>query len=282
MSGTLRVIRDAGVVARLRHRGRREGRGPGRVVVIHGARAGAGCSTLAASLAWCWARSSGPVLLVDLALQGADQDLLWQVTPQHRLEAVLEGEVPVHEAWTGMPGGVRLLLGPVEPLRGQGPDPWALERLLGWMADRHPVVIVDTSAGYDEANRAILARADRVLVPVPAEITQLRAARALPALWASRGLASDRFSFLLARRPGGPERELASRILDRPLDGIMPWVPDASGSARDRGVPLVSLRSGRSYLSALEDLARRLWPETGLGSGWTLPWWPSRLRGGRA
>ncbi|MEB3237786.1 MAG: hypothetical protein VKO64_09185 [Candidatus Sericytochromatia bacterium] len=278
----MRVVQDAGLLARLRARRQAEGAAAGRIVAIHGARAGAGASTLAASLALLWARVAGPVLLLDLALGGADQDLFWQVTPQHRLDEVLSGAVPVSEAWTGLPGGVRLMLGMREPDRGLEPDPHAIERLLDWLASRHPVVVVDTSAGTCEVNRTILARAERVLVPVPAEMGHLRSARSLPARWAARGLASDRFSFLLFRRPAGPERELAARILDRPLDGVFPWLPDAAGEALERGEPLIRTRSGRSYMAALEAMAGQLWPESGLRDGERrgLSWWSAIRSGG--
>lgn len=281
----LRLVQDAGLVARLRTRRQAATGAPGRVVVVHGARAGAGSSTLAASLAVLWARVAGPVLLLDLALRGADQDLLWQVTPQHRLDEVLSGEVPVPEAWTGMPGGIRLMLGLREPFQAPGPDAHAIERLLDWLSSRHPMVVVDTSAGTDEVNRVVLARAERVLVPVPAEMGHLRSARGLPARWAGRGLATDRFSFLLCRRPAGPERDLAARILDRPIDGVFPWLPAAAGEALERGIPLAQDRTGRSYLAALEEMALHLWPDAGLRGGDRrgTSWWDHLLPGrGRA
>jgi hypothetical protein len=133
----LRLVQDAGLVARLRTRRQSAAGSPGRVVAVHAARAGAGSSTLAASVALLWARVAGPVLLLDYALRGADQDLIWQVTPQHRLDEVLSGEVPVPEAWTGMPGGIRLMLGLREPFHASGPDAHAVERLLDWLSSRH-------------------------------------------------------------------------------------------------------------------------------------------------
>ena len=233
----------------------------GRIVVVHGAKGGCGASTLAANLAALLSAHGGPVALCDLALRSADQDLLWNLDPSLRLTDVLgpEGH-DLADALTHHPSGVRVLAGPVGPAEAEEIRPESISPFLAALCERHPSVVVDTSATFDEVALAALEAASIILVPLMPELRALRATQQALGLWERLGVPGDRIRIVAWDRKGDVDAATIARVLGRPVDFRLPWAPEATQDAINAGEPLAYAQPRGTFALGFEPLVSALVP----------------------
>ncbi|MBM3270293.1 MAG: hypothetical protein FJZ01_21885 [Candidatus Sericytochromatia bacterium] len=253
---------DRGRLKRALGKVRREARRPeGRVVVVHAAKGGAGTSTLAANLAAALLAHGGPVALADLALWSADQDMLWNLTPVLRIPDVLgpEGH-DLQDALCSHRSGVRILAGPSGPEDAELVVPQGIPGLLEALSLRHPSVVVDTSAGFDDATLRALCAASHILVPIPPELPALRATQRALAVWERLGVPLDRLRLCLWDRRGAVDAQLAGRVLGRPIAFRLPWAPQEAHEAINTGEPASLARRNSALARGVGAVAASLVP----------------------
>lgn len=121
----------------------------GAMVFVVGVRGGCGATTIAARLAWRLSESPPrPVLMLDLDLQGGDQAMLFDATPNHALSEALAQPDRVDDLFLEralIPITKRLdLLASLEPLHAQNAlDEPALLALLDRVTRRYRYVVTD-------------------------------------------------------------------------------------------------------------------------------------------
>lgn len=227
------------------------GRRPGHVIVVFSPKGGAGCSTLAVNLAIVLRRRTGrETILVDAALDQGELDLFLNLPPRQGVREVLHGG-PLDAALASHPTGVQLLSGSD---CGAGPEPGALGGLVRRLGMRHGSwIVVDTDPSLPEICAAVLAQADRIVVPLFLDVAHLRRLkRELTRIEALRG-AEERMMFVAWNERTDVSPQAAGRILGAPIQAELPFEPVAARRAVNRGFPMVEADPGGQLA---RDLAR--------------------------
>ena len=151
------------------------------VITVFSIKGGVGKTTLAAELAWRWARAGQlETLLWDLDPQGGASFLLGVDQPKRQRAATVfqrnghPREAIVH---SGYPG---LSLLPADPSLRQLPlqlarlGPRRLPQVVNLLCGSYPRIVLDCPAGLSEVTEQALAAADVIIVPLPPSPLSLR------------------------------------------------------------------------------------------------------------
>jgi secretion/DNA translocation related CpaE-like protein len=197
----------------------------GRLVACLPARAGAGASTLAATLGLAAGARGHDALVVDADPWAGGIDFLLGIEdlPGARWDALAEacGVVPAASLAQALPsvGGVRVLScarSSAEPLR-----PASVEAGLNAGRRAHTVVVADLPGVCCDAAAVVAGHAETALVVVPAEVRAVAAASGLVAAL-TRTCPDVR---LVVRRPGpgGLRPRDVSEAVGAPVAAVWPW-----------------------------------------------------------
>lgn len=151
-------------------------------VAITSGKGGVGKTSLAVNLALLMARSGRNVRLVDADFGLSNAEVLLGVKPRYTLDDVLRGLVDIRDAWTQVPGGVRLLSsgsGIEDMANLDGSTGVALVENVLASASDGDVIVIDTAPGINESVISLLTAADEVMIitsPEPTSITDAYAA----------------------------------------------------------------------------------------------------------
>jgi len=152
------------------------------VVAFASGKGGTGKSFLTTNVAIGLHERGFRVAVVDCDFGLANAHLLFGVNPTWSLQHLLEGHKPVHEVLTETPYGPTLVAG------GSGISSLAelgarhmqmLARALGWIADRHDVVLIDCAAGLAPQSMITVLAAQHVVMVTNPEIAALTDAYAV-------------------------------------------------------------------------------------------------------
>jgi len=151
-------------------------------IAITSGKGGVGKTNLAVNLALLLGRSGRSVRLVDADFGLSNAEVLVGVTPKYTVGDVLQGEIEARNAWTVLPGGVKLLSsgsGLESVANMDGASGAALLDHVRSSSCEGDIVIVDTSPGIGDSVVSLLERADEVMVvttPEPTSMTDSYAA----------------------------------------------------------------------------------------------------------
>jgi pilus assembly protein CpaE len=232
----------------------------GRLLVVLGAKGGAGRSLVAVNLAVAaalrWPERG--TALVDLDLEGGDAATLCGLTPQGSIADVLRGRGPldrrllreVVETPEGLP--IRLLASPGDPakaaeVRGEH-GTWPAEERVGEimeaLVDEFGLVVVDTAVGMAEQTLPALDRADAAALVTTPEVPALRRTAALLHL-ITEGLGFPRDRVRLVVNRTAPHQELSPPVVAEtvglPVAVDLPFVREAAETV-NAGRPLAAQR----------------------------------------
>jgi pilus assembly protein CpaE len=243
----------------------------GRVVAVVGAKGGSGTTTVTASLALVTADlwSGGaltPAALIDLDLVHSHAAFLLGVEPRRTL-ADLTAHVPLaldrdyllQFAEQHGPG-LAVLSGARNPLEGERITPDLVKALLTTCKGTFSYSYVDLPSSYVETSLSVFDLADLILVVVTPELTSMRSAVQLMAVFQSLSIPPERWHFLLNRPLDAgdlPEAAL-ERTLHRPILQALPNNGLRVLEANNRGVPLVKSQPTQPFSIAIEELALRI------------------------
>jgi Flp pilus assembly CpaE family ATPase len=156
--------------------------GLARVVAVFGSRGGAGATFIATHVAAAFARRGRDCVLVDIDPAFDDVGAALSVPADEPVptieDLVATSDEPVgghHRPWTH-PAGFRVIPGAVEPGRG-ALDPADVVAAVDSVARASQVVVCHVPRAVTELTRAVLARADVVIVVLTLEVASFRAAK---------------------------------------------------------------------------------------------------------
>jgi flagellar biosynthesis protein FlhG len=247
---------------------------PPRLIVVGGAKHGAGATTVAVNLAVAMAEQGTRCVLVDADLYQAEIADRCGLTVQSDVTDVLAARRDIHEVLHPGPAGVQIVPGLRSAVRPGEFSESAQQRLLRQLRGlgRHAeVLVVDTGSGAHEVARRFWAAADQiVLVAVPDAQSLLDAYADIKRTAACRSeLAICLVVNRVANRQAGEEvyRRLdgsCRRFLGFSVD-YLGHVPDDDrvSDAAALGKPCVLRTPGSIAAIALESLAARLADRTG-------------------
>jgi pilus assembly protein CpaE len=182
----------------------------GTFVAVFNPKGGVGKTTVAVNLAAALTAMGRRVLLVDadtvtghiassLGLEHV-RTLVDEVIDAH--EAGVDPPATLDDLLAAHPSGMHVLVLASGPLKTSLLDPEHVAAAIETGPRHHDVVVVDLHPDYDPLNRAIFARADRILVPVTPDVPALRAAVQLRDVASELGFV-DKLAMVINRANSG-------------------------------------------------------------------------------
>jgi pilus assembly protein CpaE len=241
-------------------------------VALVGAKGGSGTTTIATSLALITASlwSGGtlmPSLLVDLDLVHSHAASLLGLESKRTLadlamtQAVftLDRDFLSQYAEQHSPG-LAVLSGARSPMEGERITPDLVKSLLGACKRTFGYSYIDLPSSYVESSLSVFDAADLILVVVTPELTSIRSAVQMAAVFQSLAIPPERWNVLLNRPLDAGDLPAAAieRTLRRPLLQVLPNNGVRVLEANNRGVPLVKSQPNQPFSMALEELALRI------------------------
>lgn len=242
------------------------GSGP-RVITVLSPKGGAGKTTVATNLAVGLAfRGADQVAVVDLDLQFGDVAGALQLDPDHTLADVRGAIDPtaIKVFLTPHPSGLFALCAPEDPAGAEETSPDQVGQLLQVLATEMSHVVVDTSAGIDEATlAAIEASTDLVLVGAM-DVPSVRGLRKELAALDRLGMTSQRRHLVLNRADTkvGLTAADVEAALGLPVDVAVPSARAVPLSV-NTGSPVVEAEPRSPVAKALGQLVARFLDEPG-------------------
>ncbi|MCU0512698.1 MAG: response regulator [Anaerolineae bacterium] len=232
-----------------------EGGRAGHVIVVYSPTGGAGCTTVATSLASGLMREGIRSLLIDADLQfgdvGAFLDLRPQATLVDVVEAIDELDIDYFENLvTTHNSGLKVLLGPPRPamgvsIRDEKPD--VLPILLEQIASYYDFVVLDVGKSIDAVTAGVLERASKIVLLVNPSLPSIKNTRLVIDWFDSVGFAADKVSIVLNKAvdprqvKGVPPPERIQQFLKRQLEGTIPLVDERIIlNAVNKGIPVIA------------------------------------------
>ena len=159
-----------------------EAGGHRRLVVVFSPKGGVGTTTIAVNIAALAAQvHPGRALLVDLDLQFGQVATHLNLAASHSIIDLARDEESVRDPEMLAPflaeheSGLRVLPAPGSPELAQLVTGRNVERLISGLTSVFDVVVVDAGSVLDERSLAVLEHADRIVIPITAELGSLKA-----------------------------------------------------------------------------------------------------------
>jgi pilus assembly protein CpaE len=157
-----------------------------RVIAVYSPKGGAGTTTIATNVAMAAAaKRPERVLLIDLALQFGGVATHLNLRPKQTLADLIRDDYAMREPEllrgyaAKHEGGLHVLAAPAAPEAAESISAAHVGRILATALEAYDLVVVDAGSALDERVLTVFEAADRVLLPVYAEIAALKAMHAL-------------------------------------------------------------------------------------------------------
>jgi pilus assembly protein CpaE len=243
-------------------------RAPARIVLVFSGKGGIGKSVLATNLATALAVDGARVALVDLNLQYGDLGVLLHLEAHPTsIDAVaaLGPEITTEildSIMATSEKGVRVLLAPSNPERGDLVTAANLETILTQLSLEHDFVVVDSPAHLEERIIHVMQVADHILLVSSFDITSVKDAKTTLRLLQSLGIERERVALVLNQtrpRISFPAEEIEKSLrfpvlsslpyeagMDESVDDGRPLVLSEPRSGYNRQLRLIVAHVGRS------------------------------------
>jgi len=260
--------------------GKKSGDRAGHVIVVYSPTGGAGCTSIAISLASGLMKEGIKTLLVDGNLQFGDVGAFLNLKPQstisdlvENLEEELDIEyfeniVMTHDS------GMKVLLGPPRPMMGveiRDEKPESVPQIIEQAASYYDFIVVDTSRAIDNVMAGLFDKATKIVVVVNPNIPSIKNTRLTLEWFDQSGFPPDKVCLVInkaitdqrvAKDKGIPLPDKIQSYLRRPVEGILPLVDDKIIlSAINRGVPVIASDrdTSKPLIKQLYDLSNHLY-----------------------
>jgi pilus assembly protein CpaE len=239
----------------------------GRTVTVFSTKGGVGKSVVACNVAAALAGMGADVILVDLDLQFGDTGIMLDLKPERtifdavqcyeRLDAeMLRGFLIPHAS------GLRVLLAPVHPEDADAVTASRVASILGMLRELAEIVVVDTSASFDDVVLAAIDVSDEVYAVATMDVASIKNTRVSLQKLAQLGYDAGRTKVVLNRADskvwldlGEVEQSIDAETIARiPSDRLVP-------RSVNRGVPVVIDAPRSAVARSLLGLARRIMTE---------------------
>ncbi len=260
-------VRVRALLARARPAAPAVERPVGQVLTVFSLRGGVGVSTIALNMALAlgmlWRVES---VVVDTALQNGATALMIDLVPRITLADLHEEDAAVMDPdllapyLLAHPSGLKIMAAPLAPETAELVSTKAVTAAVQALRQAIPYIIIDTGSNFSELTLAMLDAADLILLVLTPEMVSLRATMATLEVFQSLGYPKERYAVVL--NVNTPSRRALTRkdleaALQVPLAAIIPYDPDRTIEAINKGQPLMLSAPDSPIAVALADLAFR-------------------------
>ncbi len=239
----------------------------GQVLATFSLRGGVGVSTVAVNVALAlrmlWRVETA---VVDTALLGGSVALMMDLAPRLTLADLHEEDAAVMDQdvlapyLLAHPSGLKVLAAPLAPELAELVSTQAVVAAVRALRQTMAYTVVDTGSNFSELTLAMFDAADLILLILAPEVASLRAT--LATLEVFRGLEYPKERYAVVLNVNTPSRRALSRkdiesTLPVPLAAIIPYDPDRTVEAINKGQPVILSALDSPIATAFVDLAFR-------------------------
>ncbi|MDF1706344.1 MAG: P-loop NTPase [Aeromicrobium sp.] len=235
-----------------------------RTITVLSPKGGVGKTNISVNLAVALAEQSPmDVVLVDLDLMFGDVSTVLDLHPTHTLEdafkaggrdsLLLKTFLTVHDR------GFYVLCGAESPAANDNVSGADVAELIRQLQSQFRYVVVDTSAGLDDATLAALEVSHDAVVVTTMDMACLRSVRKAVELLGELTLlpASKYVAVNFADKQSGLRIKDVEAVIGLPVDIVLPRTPEVQAAA-NRGVPVLTVMKSGPFVKSIRSLAKRI------------------------
>lgn len=251
-------MKDAMLTASPSDKPQQPGARAGHIIAVYSAQGGAGCTTIATSLASGLMKQDIKTLLIDCDLEFGDVGIFLELRSQSTLVDLVENAEDMDREYFDSivmthDSGMKVLLGPKTPLLGtevRDAHPDALAKIIQQMASAYDFVILDMSTSIDPVTDSLLNLAHKIVLVTVPTLPAIKNTKLVLDLFDQGGFEPDKVSLVINRAVENPNRnqqrvipspEKIQNFLRRPVEGLIPRVDETVIlNAIQRGLPVIA------------------------------------------
>lgn len=237
------------------------------IVTVHSLRGGVGTTSIAVNLALAfnqiWAKQT---LLIDAVLSAGQVAMMLNSKPRYTWEDLAEIETKnidddlIQEIASKHSSGLSFIAAPRSPIAIDtfGDEFWQI--VLGKLAKQYEFIVVDTAHDFADITIQMLNFASNLILVVAPEMSSLRAAMSTLDIYDKLGFPLDKIKMVLnSNSPiAGIRQAQIEKVLDHPVDFVIPYEPDEVIRAVNFGEPFLLKNPDLSISVKLENMAYML------------------------
>lgn len=199
----------------------------GRMIAVFSHKGGCGTSFFAANLA---AAMKVPTILVDLNLQGGDQDLYFGIDSEFSIVDLVRNRARVDDSLLrsyvkSHSPTLSVMTAPREAADAEEVQPDHIFEVMQILRERHDCIVIDAPHGFDSVTLSALDQADEIMLVLTIDIPGIRSAQRALALFDRLGYSQQKVRVVVNRWSKGIEIDL--KQVERSLGGgIFGFVPN--------------------------------------------------------
>jgi pilus assembly protein CpaE len=237
------------------------------IVAVHSLRGGVGATSVAVNLALAfnqlWAKST---LLIDAVLSAGQVAMMLNVKPRFTWEDFVEIETKnidedlIKDIASKHPSGLSFISAPRNPIALDtfGDEFWRI--VLDRLAKQYEFIVIDTAHDFADVTIQMLNFANTLVLMLAPEMSSLRAAMSAIDIYDKLGFPREKIKLLLNSNSSitGIRQTQIEKVLDHPIDFVIPYEPDAVIRAVNFGEPFLLENSDLPISVILENMAYHL------------------------
>jgi pilus assembly protein CpaE len=234
------------------------------IVAVHSLRGGVGTTSVAVNLALAfnqiWAK---PTLLIDAVLSAGQVAMMLNAKPRFTWEDFVDIETKnidedlIDNIASKHSSGLSFIAAPRSPIALDTFSDEFWQIVLTKLAKQYEFIVIDTAHDFADITIQMLNFASDLVLMLAPEMSSLRAAMSALDIYDKLGFPPDKIRLLLNSNSSiaGIRQAQIEKVLDHPVDFVIPYEPDEVIRAVNFGEPFLLKNSALPISVKLEDMA---------------------------
>ena len=234
------------------------------IVAVHSLRGGVGLTSVAVNLALAfnqlWSKST---LLIDSVLSAGQVAMMLNEKPRITWEDFIDIETKnidddlIRDMASKHSSGLSFIASPRAPIALDTFSDEFWRNVLERLAKQYEFIVIDTAHDFSDVTIQMLNFANTLLLVLAPEMSSLRAAMSAMEIYDKLGFPREKIKLLLNSNSSitGIRQPQIEKVLEHPIDFVIPYEPDAVIRAVNFGEPFVIKKSDLPISVILEDMA---------------------------